>query len=422
MGQFKTSDNTTPEIKKPWWSKIAKVYGYILLLAVAFAMGVAVATYNSVPQTSLEIVQHTSSELADLFDNSDEVDTELFREVWDVLHEEYLDKNNINDKDLFYGAIAGMVNALGDPHSLFFDPTITDEFNQELQGSFEGIGAEIGRKDGFLIVIAPLSDTPADRAGLRPGDKILAIDGDDAMNISSDEAVSLIRGEKGTEVVLTILSEDETETKDITITRGKIDIPSVIYTLEDDIAIIEITHFNSDTESRFDKTIQKLLKDDPRGIILDLRNNPGGYMDTAVQISSFWLEPNQVVVRETFSDKRNDKEYRASNKPSIVDYKTVILVNQGSASASEILAGALQDYGLAELVGYTTFGKGSVQTLVPLDDGSSVKITVARWLTPNGRTIEEEGIVPDYEVSYTFEDYNQDIDPQLDKAKALILE
>ncbi len=267
-----------------------------------------------------------------------------------------------------------------------------------------------------------MSDTPADRAGLRPGDKILAIDGDDAINISSDEADSLIRGEKGTEVVLTILSEDETETKDITITRGKIDIPSVIYTLEDDIAIIEITHFNSDTESRFDKTIQKLLKDDPRGIILDLRNNPGGYMDTAVQISSFWLEPNQVVVRETFSDKRNDKEYRASNKPSIVDYKTVILVNQGSASASEILAGALQDYGLAELVGYTTFGKGSVQTLVPLDDGSSVKITVARWLTPNGRTIEEEGIVPDYEVSYTFEDYNQDIDPQLDKAKALILE
>jgi carboxyl-terminal processing protease len=422
MDQFKTSDNTTPEIKKPWWSKIAKVYGYILLLAVAFALGVAVATYNSVPQTSLEIVQHTSSELIDLFDNSEEVDTELFREVWDVLHEEYLDKNNINDKDLFYGAIAGMVRALGDPHSLFFDPEITDEFTQELQGSFEGIGAEIGRKDGFLVVIAPLADTPADKAGLRPGDKILAIDGDDATNVSTDEAVNLIRGEKGTDVILTVLSEDETSTKDITITRGKIDIPSVIYRLEDDIATIEITHFNSDTESRFDKTVQKLLKDNPRGIILDLRNNPGGYLDTAVQITSHWLEPNQVVVRETFSDKRNDQEYRASNKPSIAEYKTVVLVNQGSASASEIVAGALQDYGLAELVGYTTFGKGSVQTLVPLADGSSVKITVARWLTPNGRTIEEDGIVPDHEVGYTFEDYEQELDPQLDKAKELILE
>ena len=221
---------------------------------------------------------------------------------------------------------------------------------------------------------------------------------------------------------MTVLSEDETSTKDITITRGKIDIPSVIYTLEDDIAIIEITHFNSDTESRFDKIVQKVLKDNPRGIILDLRNNPGGYMDTAVQITSHWLEPKQIVVRETFSDKRNDKEYRASNKPSIAQYKTIVLVNQGSASASEILAGALQDYNLAELVGYTTFGKGSVQTLIPMSDGSSVKITIAKWLTPNGRTIEEEGIIPDHEIDYTFEDYSQDIDPQLDKAKELIFE
>ena len=422
MDQFKTSDNITPEIKKPWWSRITKVYGYILLLVVAFAVGVAVTTYNSVPQTPLEIVQNTTSELADLFGNNEEVDIDLFREVWDVLHEEYLDKNNINDQDLFYGAIAGMVNALGDPHSLFFDPEITDEFTQELQGSFEGIGAEIGNKDGFLVIIAPLADTPADKAGLRPGDKILAIDGEDASGISVDKAVNLIRGEKGTEVILTILSEDEVTTKDITITRGKIDIPSVIYTLEDDIAIIEITHFNSDTENRFDKTVQKVLNDNPRGIILDLRNNPGGYLDTSVQIASHWLEPNTVVVRETFSDKRNDKDYRASNKASIAQFKTVVLVNQGSASASEIVAGALQDYDLAELVGYTTFGKGSVQTLIPMNDGSSVKITVAKWLTPNGRTIEEEGIIPDYEVDYTFEDYNQDIDPQLDKAKELIFE
>ena len=422
MDQFKTSDNITPEIKKPWWSRITKVYGYILLLVVAFAVGVAVTTYNSVPQTPLEIVQNTTSELADLFGNNEEVDIDLFREVWDVLHEEYLDKNNINDQDLFYGAIAGMVNALGDPHSLFFDPEITDEFTQELQGSFEGIGAEIGNKDGFLVIIAPLADTPADKAGLRPGDKILAIDGDHASGISVDKAVNLIRGEKGTEVILTILSEDEVTTKDITITRGKIDIPSVIYTLEDDIAIIEITHFNSDTENRFDKTVQKVLNDNPRGIILDLRNNPGGYLDTSVQIASHWLEPNTVVVRETFSDKRNDKDYRASNKASIAQFKTVVLVNQGSASASEIVAGALQDYDLAELVGYTTFGKGSVQTLIPMNDGSSVKITVAKWLTPNGRTIEEEGIIPDYEVDYTFEDYNQDIDPQLDKAKELIFE
>jgi len=346
----------------------------------------------------------------------------LFEEVWNLLHKEYLDKSTINDQDLFYGAISGMVDALGDPHSMFFDPKLTKEFNQELNGSFFGIGAEIGVRDGVLVIVAPLPDTPAEKAGLKAGDRILAVDGKDMAGISSSEAVTYIRGEKGTEVELTILAKNSETSKKIKIVRDKIDIPSVVYKTEDNIAIVQITGFNDDTDERFAKVAQQIVSDNPKGIIVDLRNNPGGYLSTAVEIASYWVEPSQVVVRETFSDKRKDQEYKANKKNSLAHFKTVVLVNEGSASASEILAGALQDYKLADIVGMTTFGKGSVQQLMNLKDKSSVKLTVARWLTPNGRTIEGEGIAPDYEIDLTLDDYQNDFDPQLDKAKELIFE
>jgi len=323
---------------------------------------------------------------------------------------------------LFYGAVSGMVYALGDSHSVFLNPEITDEFTRELNGSFYGIGIEIGKRKGYLVVISPLADSPAERAGLKPGDKILAVDNYDLTDASVDEAVTLIRGDRGSDVTLMILSKNETSTKEVTITRDKIDIPSVEYNLEDDIAIIKITDFNNDTGDRFIKAAQKVLRDNPRGIILDLRNNPGGYLSTAVEIASSWLEPGQVVVRESFSDKHKDKSYEALVKDSLANFKTIVLVNDGSASASEIVAGALQDYGQATIVGETTFGKGSVQQLISLEDGSSVKLTTADWLTPNGRTIENQGITPDIEINLTIEDYENDLDPQMDKAKELIFE
>jgi carboxyl-terminal processing protease len=256
---------------------------------------------------------------------------------------------------------------------------------------------------------------------LRAGDKIFAIDGLDASGMSTDLAVSLIRGEKGESVVLTVLSKGESVPKEISISRDEVKIPSVVYKLEDNIAIIEVTHFNSDTDSRFAKIAQKVLRDNPQGIILDLRNNPGGYLDVAVDLAGSWLEPSQVVVREIFSDQRDSQDYKANKTVDLSSFPTVILVNEGSASASEILAGALQDYEVAQLVGQTTFGKGSVQQLFELGDGSAIKLTVANWLTPKGRTIEEGGIEPDFLVEYTIEDYNNDLDPQLDKARELIL-
>jgi len=421
MDQFSTPDIPTVD-KKPWWKKIARVYIFGFFLSLVFLIGILLGQNTVRTQTSDQVLQLTEIELSSIFSDNDNIDTELFGEVWDLMHGEYFDKAKIDDRDLFYGAISGMVDALDDPHSTFLDPDITNDFRQELSGSFFGIGAEIGKRDGFLLIVAPLADTPAEKAGLRPEDKILEIDGEETIEMSIDEAVSKIKGDKGTKVVLTILSSGDRQSKELEIIRDKIDIPSVIYKTEDDIAVIRITNFNNDTDSRFNDIAQKVLKDNPKGIILDLRNNPGGYLDVAVDIASFWLDPGQVVVRETFSDKRNDQNYKAVTRANLAGFKTIILVNQGSASASEIVAGALQDYSISTLVGKQTYGKGSVQQLLDLADGSSLKLTVAKWLTPNGRAIEGEGIKPDIEVEFEFEDFENDVDPQKDKAKELILE
>lgn len=420
MDQFST--NNQDQNKKNWQTNFGRNYIYAFLLVLVFVIGIFLGNQSREPQTSEKVIKETSKELKNLFANRDDIDVDLFQDVWDIIHNEYFERAGIDDKDLFYGAISGMVDALGDPNSMFFDPELTDDFTQELEGSFFGIGAEIGRRDGYLVVIAPLSGSPAQKAGLEAGDRILGVDDRDVSGMSAGEAVTYIRGEEGTDVVLTVYSPGSDEARDITITRAKIDIPSVTYSIEDGIGIIEISHFNIDTDDRFAKVAQQVLRDNPDGLVVDLRNNPGGYLHVAVDIASYWLDPNIVVVREVFPDTRNNQDYKSGKKSSLAKFKTIVLVNQGSASASEILAGALQDYELAEVVGMDTFGKGSVQKLLELDDESSVKITVAHWLTPKGRTIEGEGISPDYEVDYTRENFENDEDPQLDKAKELIFE
>ncbi len=424
MDQFKTGFelNDIEEKNKKQDKKISK--NYLLLIIVFFSLGVffGLLLNDKDVKPTEEIIKETTTELLDIFKNSENIDSSLFRELWYIIHDNYFDKNSIVDEKLFYGSLSGMVASLEDSYSMFLNPDNTKDFTQELNGSFYGIGAEIGKRSGLLIIIAPLPDTPAEKAGLKSGDKILAIDGKDATNIYLDEAVSLIRGDKGTELILTVISDNENKAKDIKIIRDEIEIPTVKYNLEDNISIIKISHFNADTDKKFTKIAQDILRDNPDGIILDLRNNPGGYLSTSIDIASNWLEPNKVVVRETFSDKRRDKNYKSSPKLNLSKFKTIILVNRGSASASEILSGALQDYDIATLVGEKTFGKGSVQELIPLSNGSSVKITVAKWLTPNGRTIENEGIIPDYEIEFTLEDFENELDPQLDKAKELIWE
>ena len=350
---------------------------------------------------------------------SSDVDFNLFWDVWDTVKSKYVDSDQLKEKEMFYGALRGLVASTGDPYTVFMNPVISKDFADDLKGTFEGIGAEVGIKGNILTIIAPLTDMPAQKAGLRSGDKILAIDGEDTSNFTLDGAVNKIRGEEGTNVVLTIWREGFEETTDFTVIRDKIIVKSVKWAMNDDnMMVIEISHFNSDTKDLFGRAVQDIIKENPKGIILDLRNDPGGYLDTAIEIASEWIE-NDIVVIEKFSEE-NKNEYLSRGRARLKDFKTVVLVNQGSASASEIVAGALKDHELATIVGMQTFGKGSVQELVNLKDGSSVKITVAKWLTPNGTSISEEGIKPDEEVDLTKEDYDADKDPQMDKAIEII--
>ncbi len=311
--------------------------------------------------------------------------------------------------------------SLQDPYSLFLTPEINDEFTSELEGNFEGIGAEIGIKNDILTVISPLPDSPAEKAGLRPGDKIIAIDDLETTGISLNKAVSLIRGEKGSEVTLRVIHKEEINHQEIKIIRDQIHFDSVRNKNnnqelqnqidQENIAYLQITHFNKDTDQLFEQFVQELVNEGKNKIILDLRSNPGGYLASAIKIASYWVE-NDVIVKEK---TRNEKiqNYSSNGRALLKGKETVILVNGGSASASEIVAGALQDHNLATIVGETTFGKGSVQDLIELSDGSSVKLTIAKWLTPHDRSIDENGIEADIMIELTTEEYNQDQDPQL---------
>ena len=349
-----------------------------------------------------------------------DVNFKLFWKVWDTIKNKFIDKNQLTDAQLFYGAMAGVVDSLGDPYSVFLNPQTSEEFSDELNGKFEGIGAEIGIRNNQLTIISPLPESPAEQAGLKALDRIIGIDGLETTGMSLDQAVSLIRGDKDTEVILTVTRDGLNESKEIKIIRNTIKIISVNWTDKNGIAYVKLTNFNSDTSAKFLEVANEVINSSPKGVILDLRNNPGGYLETAVDIAGYWIKEGQVVVREEFSNAEQNQEYVSNGKGQLADFKTVVLVNGGSASASEIVAGALQDYQLATVVGETTFGKGSVQELENLSDGSAIKLTIARWLTPYSRTIDKNGIQPDFELKLTEEDINENKDPQLDKALEII--
>jgi len=345
---------------------------------------------------------------------SRDVDFNIFWDTWETIKESYVDQP-INETQLFYGAVEGLVNSLGDVHSVFLDPKMTEEFNQELSGSFEGIGAEIAKKNDQIMVVAPLPDTPAEKAGLKAGDKIMMIDEKLTIGMTVDQAVSLIRGPKGTEVKLTINRDDEETNREFTLKRNTIKIVSVSWKMSsDNIAVIELKYFNSDTEKEFNRIVNEIIKKDPKGIILDMRNNPGGLLDTAIAVASEWVD-NGIVVYERYADG-TEIENESVGTARLKNYKTVVLINGGSASGSEIVAGALKDLKLATLIGEKSFGKGSVQTMFTLKDGSSLKLTIAKWLTPNKTAIDGQGIMPDTEIKLSDDDWNNNRDPQMDEA------
>lgn len=407
------SDKIEPK-KTGGFKKLFAYYLLIILLPVAFGGG----WYFGSKKSALLDGEEAQAKIINLSApkglKKKDVDFNLFLEVWNRVKQNYVDQP-VDEKKLFYGALSGLVSSLGDPYTVFLEPESAAKFTQELSGSFEGIGAEIGIKQKQLTIIAPLPDSPAEKAGLRAGDKIIAIDGQLTVGMPLDSAVSKIRGKKNTEVALKIIHAQE-EPKEVKITRSKIVIHSVVLKWKQgNIAYIRLTNFNEDTFENWQKVAREVSSKNPSGIILDLRNNPGGYLDTAINIASYWVGPNEIVVKE--KDSRSQvQNFYSRGAPAFKGIKTAVLVNEGSASGSEIVAGALMDYGAARVIGKKTFGKGSVQDLQRLSDGAALKITVAKWFTPKDRSINEQGIAPDEIVELTEDDFSNDRDPQLDRA------
>lgn len=390
----------------------------IILIAAGLFLGGFFIGKKSVPEPAVHDRIFFNKELG----KPELIDFSLFWQALKKLEEKYVDSDKINYQELLYGAVSGMTESLGDDYTIFMKPEKTESFIESVSGeeSFEGVGMEIAIKGKILTVVAPLEGTPAYRAGIKAGDKILKIDDTSTDDLLLEEAVNLIRGERGTQVTLTINRKTFDSPQEIIITRDVIQVPVVRWEIkEPNIAYIRIYHFASNLPSKFEDIVSEILNSDAEKIILDLRNNPGGYLEVAIEIASWFIPKGEVVVREEFKDGKMD-EYKSKGYKPLQNFPVVVLVNGGSASASEIVAGALHDIKGIRLIGEKTFGKGSIQSLEKFKDGSSLKITVAKWLTPSGISIADEGLTPDIEIELTQEDIDNDIDPQLDKALEIL--
>lgn len=372
----------------------------------------------------------TSTTGAAAITSPEQVDLSLFWQTWKVLDEKYVNgtttgatsTNQVTER--VYGAISGMVDSLGDPYTVFLPPEENEAFKEDIRGDFGGVGMELGIRDGELTVVSAIEDTPAKKAGILSGDKITRIEGTDVKKYSIDQAVKRIRGDVGTQVKLTVYRPSNKKTYDFTLTRARIQVPTLnTEVLPSGVFVIKLHNFNANSPELFRDGLKKFISSKSDKLILDLRGNPGGYLDAAVSISSWFLPEGKVVVRESFGGKAADKIHRSRGYNVFNDkLKMVVLVDKGSASASEIVAGALSEHGRAILVGETTFGKGSVQELVTLSGGSALKVTIAKWLTPNGHSLAEGGLEPKIKVELTDKDREAGKDPQLEAAVKYLLD
>lgn len=347
------------------------------------------------------------------------IDWKLFWQTWNILDKEYVNKKAIDPQKMYYGAIQGMVSSLGDPYTMFLPPTAQQSVSEQLGGSFEGVGMELGyNKDNELVVIAPLDGTPAQKAGVKAGDLILKINNKDASNISLPDAVNMIRGPKGSQVTLQLLHEGDQNPSNVSITRDTIIVKSVSYTPETTpdgkkVALIKITDFGERTKDEWNQAVQQALSDNSQGVVLDLRNNPGGYLEDAVYIASEFIDSGTIVMQEDGQGQRTSSPVDPTSQHRLDKLPLVVLINKGSASASEIVSGAIQDHKRGELVGTQSFGKGTIQQVENLPNNTGLHVTIAKWLTPNGRWIHNIGLTPDISVDAGTDPTK---DPQLDKA------
>jgi len=382
---------------------------YSLTLVILVAAGFAAGAWVGVNKLAYYVPQPGT------------VDFSLFWDAYQKLQANFIDPSKIDNQKIMYGAIEGMAKSLGDPYTAFFDPEQAQRFEQDLSGSFEGIGVEIGLKKNQLTIISPMEGTPGQKAGLKAGDIILKINGKDATDMTTDEAVSLIRGKKDTTVTLSIFREGWLSAKDIKIVRDTIKIPALKWEIKNgNVAYIHIYQFDEQLPGDFRKAALEISSSSAKSIVLDLRDNPGGYLEVSQEIAGWFLKSGQVVTIEDFGKGREQKQYKTEGNASLAGYPLVVLINQGSASASEILAGALRDNRNVQLIGEKSFGKGSVQQVIDLRGGSFLKITIAKWLTPKGASISEVGLDPSVKVSISDQDTQNNKDPQLDKALEII--
>jgi len=417
--------------------KTKKAIGAVFFSALLFGAGFY---YGSERERSLGNNANTASPQVQAAEQK--VDMDTFWQAWDKLNEKWVPPNPSTStatttdegdtpQNRVYGAISGMVSSLGDPYTTFLPPTENDVFEGNIEGEFGGVGMEIGKRDGVLTVISPLKDTPAESAGLQPGDKILAVESITTEDMSVQKAVQRIRGEVGTDVTLTILSEGDSESRDVTITRSTIQVPTIETSRKDGAYIISLYNFSAQSAQLFEEALQEFRQSGEDDLVIDLRGNAGGFLQAAVDITSHFLPEGEVVVRENYGDKRESRVHRSSGYGTVPESTDIaVLVNGGSASAAEIVAGALRDNDAADLVGEKTFGKGSVQELVELTEDTSLKITVARWLTPGGVSISENGLTPDAVVGANENDTDNDpgnsvdtddpVDVQLNRAIELV--
>jgi carboxyl-terminal processing protease len=346
------------------------------------------------------------------------IDLSLFWEVWQTLDEKYIHEDALDEEFMVYGAVKGMVNSLDDPFTIYLDPRETDEFKDSLNGSLHGVGAELTVRDYNLVVVSPLKNSPAEKAGLKSGDIVYKVDGEIASEMTLYQAIMSIRGESGTEVVLSIMRDGVEDPFDISIIREQIDLESVsMEDLSDGIFLVSINQFSDDTKSELSEKLSKILLAEPKGLVMDLRYNGGGYLDISVDILSEFLSDQKEVVTMKRKKENDTEKVFVYGNPRIPDLPLIVLINEGSASASEIVAGAIQDHDRGVIMGEQSFGKGTVQEVETFSDGSSLRLTIAEWFTPAGRSIDGVGITPDIIVGFDDEgDFDDDYDPQLDEA------
>lgn len=391
-----------------------------IVVASAIAVGSFAGGYvvgRDHPDSMAAVESQGASRLAGSASTPEGVDSSfaVFWEAWRLVQQEYYNRAAVDSKKMTYGAIEGMVSSLGDPHTSFSTPQEARVSEDDLRGSFEGIGVTVEMKDGKLTVVAPLADSPGAKAGILPGDVVTHVDGRDISGLDMLDAISLIRGPRGTKVHLTIAREGKESPLEFDVERAEIKLVSVqSRMLDGDFAYVSIASFGANTSDELVRELRTLLAKHPKGLVLDLRNNPGGLLTAAVDVSSQFLSDG-VVLYEQRADK--DREpFKVKEGGVAKDVPMVVLINKGSASASEIVAGALQDYGRAKLVGEPTFGKDTVQNVHQLSDQSSLRVTIARWYTPKLQDIHEKGLKPDIEVTLDEKSLSEGRDLQLERA------